>query len=528
VTDLAGVLTHHNNLARDGSNVQEYALATSVVNTTNFGKLFSCAVDAPDYTQPLWIPSFTIGGSAHNLILVATQNDSLYAFDADANPCVQFWQSNLIDGPHGGTSGETSVPTALVGNGFQDIQPTIGVTGTPVIDATTGTLYVVSKSVDGSLNFHQRLHAIDIASGNEKFGGPVEIAASVQGSGDGSLGGLLQFDPRNQHQRAALTLTGGRVYIAWAAHEDHDPYHSWVLGYDAQTLSQVAVFNGTPNGSRGGTWMAGGGPAVDAAGHMYLNTGNGTFDANQAAAPNTDYGDTVLRLDLANGLAPSDWFTPFNQDALSNADLDLGSSGVLLLPDQPQAPSHLLVSGGKQGILYVMNRDAMGHYCAACTTVDTNVVQSFQAFVGFFGTPAFWQNTLFFGGSVQGTADNLKAFEWNSSTGQFAVTPSSQSVQVFNFPGAVPSVSSQGTSDGIVWAIDSSAYGVPSPFNQGPAILHAFDATNLANELWNSSQATGGRDQAGGAVKFTVPTVANGKVYIGTRSEIDVYGLIRN
>lgn len=524
VTDLSGVVTYHNNLARDGTNSQEYALTTSSVKTATFGKLFSCPVDGAAYTQPLWVPSLNVGGQIRNAIFVATQHDSAYAFDADANPCSQLWHANLLDAAHGGTAGEIPVPTGDVGNGYQDIQPEIGVTGTPVIEQTSGTLYVVSKSEGPAGTFHQRLHALDLVTGSEKYAGPIDITASVPGTGDGSVGGVLTFNPQNQHQRSALTLVNGIVYIVWASHEDRDPYHGWVIAYDGATLAQAAVFNADPNGSRGGIWMAGGAPAVDGSGNLYLSTGNGTFDGNSGSPPNNDFGDSVLKVGTASGLSLDDWFTPFNQDFLNAVDLDLGSSGVVVLPDQVSGPPHLLVAGGKEGKLYLLNRDAMGNYCAICTITDTNILQSFLAAPAIFGTPAFWQNKLYLGG----TSDNISLFTFDPTTGSFSTIASSRSATSFPFPGPTPSVSAQGASGGVLWAIDSSRYGIPSAFGLGPAVLHAYDAANLATELWNSSQAAGNRDAAGNAVKFAVPTVANGKVYIGTRTEIDVYGLLPN
>ena len=524
VTDLTGVVTYHNNLARDGTNTQEYALTTSSVKTATFGKVFSCPVDGAAYTQPLWVPGLSVGSALRNAIFVATQHDSVYALDADVSPCSQLWHVNLLDATHGGTSGETPVPTGDVGSGFQDIQPEIGVTGTPVIDLASGTLYVVSKSEGPAGSFHQRLHALDLITGDEKFAGPITIAASVPGTGDGSVGGILNFDPQNEHQRGALTLVNGTIYIAWAAHEDHDPYHGWVIGYDTATLAQVAVFNADPNGSRSGIWMSGGAPAVDASGSLYLSTGNGTFDGNSGTPPNNDFGDTVMKVGTSSGLTLVDWFTPFNQAFLDGQDTDLGSGGVVILPDQPSGPAHLLVAGGKEGRLYLLDREAMGNYCTTCTTTDTNILQSFLAAPAIFGTPAFWQNKLYLGG----TSDALSLFAFDGTTGTFSTVASSQSAISFQFPGPTPSVSAQGASGGVLWAIDSSGYGVPSQFGTGPAILHAYDAANLSSELWNSSQAANSRDTAGNAVKFTVPTVANGKVYIGTRTEIDVYGLLPN
>src|SRR5215471_6494191 len=524
VTDLSGVLTYHNNLARDGTNVQEYALTPQTVSPGTFGKLFSCGLDGVAHTQPLWMPNLNIGGAKHNVIFVATEHDSAYAFDADNSPCSQIWRVNLLDAAHGGIAGETPVPTTAVGLPGRSEW---GVTGTPVIDPASETLYVASTSEDPT-GFHQRLHALDLTSGSEKFGGPADVSASVPGTGYDSVGGRVSFNPKRQFQRSALALAGGVVYVTWASHGDIDPYHGWIIGYDAATLAQRAVFNDSSNGSRGGIWMSGGAPAMDTSGNLFLGTGNGTFDANSGIAPNTDFGDTILKIDTAAGLSVADWFTPFNQQHLNLADIDLGASGVVLLPDQTSGPPHLLVSGGKEGRLYLVNRDSMGHFCASCTTTDTNVLQSFMVSTGFFCTPAFWQNALYFAGSFQGAhnGDKLKRLLFDPSSGQFHRSPVSQSTFIFNFPGATPSISSQGSLNGIVWAIDSSHTGNSIPFQPGPAVLFAYDATDLAKELWDSTQAAGKRDQAGGAVKFMVPTVANGKVYIGTRTELDVYGLL--
>lgn len=522
VTDLTGVVTYHNNPARDGSNLQEYALTMSTVRSATFGKLFSCAVDGAAYTQPLWVPGLNVGGRVRNVFFVATQHDTAYAFDADAKPCQQLWHVNLLDNAHGGTAGEGPVPTADVGNGFQDIQPEIGVTGTPVIDPATNTLYLVSKSEGPAGTFHHRLHAMDLLTGNEKFGGPIAVNASVPGTGDGSVAGVLSFHQQNEHQRSGLALVNGVVYIVWASHEDRDPYHGWVMGYDASTLAQVAVLTVNPDGSRSGIWMAGGAPAVDDSGSLYLSTGNGTFDADSNTPPNQDYGDSILKIGTVSGLAIDDWFTPFNQAILNAWDLDVASAGMAILPDQASGPPHLLVAGGKEGRLYLLDRDNMGGYCGTCNVNDTNVVQSFLAAPFIFGTPAFWNNHLYLGG----TSDSLRSFPFNTASGLFDTVASSHSATSFPFPGPTPSVSSQGANNGIVWAIDTSHYGVPSSFGLGPAVVHAYDAANLATELWNSSQAGSNRDTAGNAVKFAVPTVANGKVYVGTRSEIDVYGLL--
>ncbi len=566
VTDLAGVLTHHNDLSRDGVNSQEYALTPQTVNTTNFGKLFSCPVDGAIYTQPLWVPSFSIAGGVHNIILVATQHDSVYAFDADASPCVFYWQVNLLDAAHGGASGESSITWSDVGYCYGDIYPEVGVTGTPVIDPTTNTLYLVSASVVSSTvsgscpasqgTFYQRLHALDLATGNEKFSAPVEIAASVAGTGDG--GSQVVFNPQMENQRLGLAFANGTVYVGWSAHEDASPWHGWLMGYSVVNggLQQVAVLTSTPNSQAGGIWASGGAPAVDANGNVYVSTGNGEFD-ELPPPPENDYGDSVLQLASAQGstsngtgLNIADYFTPEDQYCLSGGDVDLGSGAPMILPDQTSGPvPHLLVQIGKDGNVYLVNRDNMGNYQAppnstSCPQPDVNsqIVQTFQGSPsGFYGTPAFWQNSLYFAGSVDGGGgDYVKQFSFDAATGQFNSNWASQSLHYFNFPGVTPSISAQGTSNGIVWALDESAYGyanqnagvncfsapqTPPSACFGPAILFAYDATSL-NDLWDSTMAANNRDQAGNAVKFVPPTVANGKVYVSTRTEVDVYGLL--
>lgn len=535
VTDLAGVFTYHNDLARDGVNGSEYALTTANVAQNTFGKLFACPLDGAAYAQPLWVAGLTVNGGLHNVVFVATQHDSLYAFDGDASACQQLWHVNLIDPAHGGTVNETQVCSNDVGQGFGDIQPEIGVTGTPVIDPSTTTLYLVTKSENGGCStglasvFHQRLHAIDLASGGEKFNSPVTITASVSGTGDGSSAGVLRFNARSEGQRPGLALlksvvNGGSlfdvVYISWASHEDAFPYHGWLIGYNAANVQQqLQVFNSTPNGGLGGIWMSGGAPAADGSNNIFVATGNGTFDADSGGK---DLGDSVLKLTTTGSLSLSDYFTPFNQGNLNQVDGDLGSGGVVLLPDQASGLPHLMVQGGKQGLIYLLNRDGMGQF----TIAADNVVQEFQADNGSWTTPAFWQDALYIAGSGDhGSCDSLRMYTFSSSSTSFTTAPDSSSSHCFPFPGATPVVSSSGSSNGIVWSVDAGCYVIAASPCGGPAILFAYDATNLSRELWNSSQA-GTRDQAGNAVKFSVPTVANGKVYIGTRTEVDVYGLL--
>ena len=535
VTDLTGVTTYHNNLSRDGTNTKEYALTTANVTKSSFGKLFSCPVDGAIYAQPLWVANLAINGGTHNVVLVATTHDSVYAFDADISPCVTYWRKPLLG------AGETFVDFNDVGTG--DIQPDIGIIGTPVIDAATNTLYVVSKSKTSNTSCapatscFQRLHALSLSDGNERSGSPVNItsAISVPGVGDGSSGGNVAFNTLRQNQRPGLVLLNGVVYVAWASHGDIPPYHGWVIGYDKSTLARVATFNANPNGGYAGIWMAGGAPAADALGNLYFLTGNGTFDADSGGS---DYGDSTVKLSTSGGLSVANYFTPANQSSLQGSDNDHGSGGAAILVDQPStAPhQHLVIGGGKEGNLFLLDRDNMGGYGANFSPADSNAVQKFPIGSGIFSTAAFFNNGLY----IAGIGGHLELFAFDTGTGLFNPTQTSQSLGTFSFPGATPSVSAAGTSSAIVWALDNSQYCTNQSPGCGPAVLHAYDATNVSLELWNSSQASGNRDSAGNAVKFTVPTVANGKVYVGTRGnntgsassttsiagELDVYGLL--
>jgi hypothetical protein len=531
VSDLPGVYTYHNDLARDGANTQEYALTTSSVDTSTFGKLFSCPVDGAIYAQPLWVVNLTIGGANHNVVLVATQHDSLYAFDADANPCVELWKVSLIDRNHGGTTGEMTVPSGvpgyLVGKGTGDITPEVGVTGTPVIDPSTNTLYVVSKSMNSAgTSFFQRLHAVDLTTGNEKFSGPANITSSITFPGTGDGGSTVSFNAQQQNQRPGLALVNGVVYVPWASHEDFAPYYGWVVGFSASTLAVTNVLNVSPNVQSGGIWMGGGAPAADANNNLYLLTGNAAFDATSGG---NDYGDSLLQ--LSSGLTVSSFFTPSDQATDDTADNDFGAGGAAVVLNLPSGTlQHLVVGGGKDGTLYLLNGDNMGGLG------DPSARQYFNIGTGIFATGAFWNNNFY----IAGIYGPLSSYSFNGSTNLFNTANPSQSSSSYGFPGATPSVSSTGSSNGIVWALDNSNYCTPQSPGCGPAVLHAYNATALSTELWNSSMI--GTDAAGNAVKFTVPTVANGKVYVGTRGnntggifgsttvsgELDVYGLKPN
>jgi len=514
---FAGVFTQHNDIARTGLNANEAILTPTNVKTGTFGKKFSSPVDAAIYAQPLYVPNVSIGGGTHNVVYVVTEGDSAYAFDADTG--AQYWHANLIDTAHGAASGATVVSSGGV-LGCNDLQPKIGITSTPVIDPSSGTMYVEAKSAESGTFVH-RLHTIDITTGNEKPGGPVRIAGTAQIPG----GGTVTFNDLKQLNRPGLLWLNGMIYLAYASHCDYTPYFGWVFAYDATTLSQKAVWNSTPTsavtGGLGGVWMSGAGLAADSGGNIFLSTGNGLFDT--ANVPATQLGDSDVKL-LFNGttaLSLMDYFTPFNQLTLENNDVDLGSGGVLLLPNQPGTHTHELVQVGKQGTIQLIDRDQMTlnnlHYCPpSCSNQDPQIVQELIGAVGgIFSMPAYWNGNVYF----CGIGDFLVSFALNSS-GMLGTSPSHKSTHVFQFPGATPSVSANGTTNAIVWAMDTSNNGTDGT-SLLAAVLYAYDATNL-NELYNSSVAAG--DAAGGAVKFTVPTIANGKVYIGTAAELDVYG----
>jgi len=518
---FTGVFTQRYDAQRTGQNRQEFALTPATVTPSTFGKLFACAVDGEVYAQPLYAANLAIAAGTHNVVLVATMNDSVYAFDADARPCVQYWKKSFLG------TGVTTVPPADTGEAG-DINTIIGITGTPVIDPATRTLYVVAKTKEPT-NYFQRLHALDLATGNEKFGGPANIssALTVPGTGDtgdsstcSSSAGNVPFCPLRENQRPGLLLLNGMVYVAWASHGDIQPYHGWVIGYKAADLTQAPVlFNTTPNGGLGGIWMTGTGPAADASGNIYVISGNGTFDT---MAPRADYGDSFIKLSTAGGgLSVADFFTPANQSFLDSNDFDVGSGGAIVLPDSAGSPTHrhLLIGGDKQGVLYVIDRDSMTGFNPNGDQIIQKVpVTAGPACIicGLFSTPAYWEGKLY----VVAIRDVLK--QYTVVNGTLSLLPAVQASDMFGVPGATPAVSSNGATNGIVWVLDTTNNGTNGSVN-GAAVLFAYDATNL-NKLFSSPP--GGAGAAGNAVKFTVPTVANGKVYVGTQTELSVFGLL--
>jgi hypothetical protein len=515
VTTYAGTFTYHNDNLRTGQNLDETVLTPTNVNPTTFGKLFAYALDGLSIASPLYVAGVTISGQGvHNVVYVATEHDSVYAFDADGNSAAPLWQRSFL-GPN-----VTTVPSDDTGE-CCDISPEIGITGTPVIDNSTSTLYVVAKTKEGRNAYVQRLHALDLGTGVEKFGGPVVVQASVPGTGNGSTGEQVAFDPLRENQRASLLLNHGVVYIGFGSHGDVQPYHGWLLGYSASTLQQVMAFNVSPNADGGGIWQANGGPATDATGNIYLVTGNGAFDGDSGGQ---DFGDSFLRI-APNGTV-ADYFTPWNQGVMNANDFDLGAAGPLLLPDQPGPHPHLMVSAGKNGTVYLVDRDAMGHYSG--TTNDNQIVQSLVEIFSFgFPEPGNYSAAVYFNGTVYfgPIADNIQAFP--ITNGLLRTTALTRSADVFKYPGATMAISAAGSTNGILWAIQrNSDCGVElSCGTATPGVLKAYDASNLETLLYSSDQM-GSRDMFDFATKFSVPLVANGKVFVGSLGQLTVYGLL--
>jgi hypothetical protein len=510
----ADVLTARNDNSRTAANLAETILTPQNVNVNTFGRLFSLPVDGYVYAQPLYKTQVAVPGQGtHNVLYVVTEHDSVYAFDANGNNPAQgyLWKVSFIDPANGITT-----LTAPADVGTSDIIPEIGITSTPVIDPSTNTIYVLAKTKEtagGVTKFVQRLHALDLGTGAEKMNGPVQIQATVKGSATGNVGGNVNFDARIEGQRAGLMLLNGVVYIAWAAHGDQGYYHGWVMGYQASNIQQqTGFFNTTPNGWGGGIWMSGGGISADASGNVYVVSGNGTFSPD-----NSNYGETAMRLSPANGLSLVDSFTPNNQDQLNQSDSDMGVSDALILPDQPGPYPHLLITADKNGLLYVINRDSMGGYNP---TANANV-QTLPMFTSIHNSIAYFNNTVY----VCADGNYMQAF--SLSNGQLSSQPSSKGPDLFgqntaNGSGSSPVISANGTSNGIVWALNNFTNG------KGPAILYAYDASNLANKLYSSNQAPNNRDTAGNAVKFSAPTVADGKVFVPGVNTVSVYGLFSN
>ena len=517
------VLTHHNDNGRTGMNLSETQLNVANVNTKEFGLVFTRAVDGQIYSQPLVMTNVAIlGQGTHNLVLVATVNDGVYAFDAD-DPSVTapYWTVSFIKAPNliPPSNADMSAIGACGGN-YHDFSGKMGIVGTPVIDPLAGTLYVVARTKEYGTNFVQRLHALDVSSGAERPNSPVIINATYPGDGDGSQGGVLAFNPILANQRPGLALVDGVVYISWSSHCDNGPYHGWVIGYDETTLERVVVYNDTPNGSQGGIWMSGQAPAADESGNLYLVTGNGSVDAS--GGPNRGQSFLKLTRDGAN-LTLASWFTPYNWQDLDDGDVDLGSGGLLLIPG-----TTLAFAGGKEGVAYLVDRDNMGGLGSSINLND-NIVQSFSVSSDqIHGGPIWWDGPGKSYGYIWPASVFLQQYAFDPAAGKFTLPAFAQSPTAApgGQPGGILALSAQGTNagSGIVWAVHQ----LGGDANQQvlPGILHAYNAENVGVELWNSQQVST-RDSVGNFAKFVPPTVANGKVYLATFSNrLNVYGLL--
>ena len=494
------VLTYHNDVARTGQNLEEKMLTPANVNSSGFGKLGFMEVDGLVDAEPLYISNLILAGHPHNVVFAATEHDSVYAFDADT--LAQLWHVTVL-GPN-----ETPSDNRNCGQ----VSPEIGITSTPAItyDGDHGVMYLVAMSKDNSGNYYQRLHALDIATGAEISGSPTTITATYP-----NLKGSTSFDPKQYKERASLLLLDGVVYTSWASHCDQGDYTGWVIGYSAATLQQASVLNVTPNGSDGAIWMSGAGPAADARGDIYLLDGNGTFDSalNSSGFPiNGDFGNGFLKLSPGGAkLSVSDYFDMHNTATESDADEDLGSGGALVLPELKDAAGNtwqLAIGAGKDRRIYVVNRNSMGKFNTQKDNAIYQVINHALA-GGVYSMPAYFQNTVYFGPY----GDALKAFSIENA--KLVPTPASKTSAVFAYPGTTPSVSANGNQNGIVWAVESHG--------DDAGVLHAYDAHDLTNELYNSNQA-GIRD-AFADNKYITPMIANGKVFIGTRTGVMVFGL---
>jgi hypothetical protein len=498
------VTTYHNDNARTGQNLNETILTPSSVTAANFGKLFVIPVDGKVDAEPLYVSGVTFPSGTHNALYVATEHDSVYAFDADTG--LQLWKVSML------MSGEVPSDDRNCGQ----VTPEIGITSTPVISrsiGTNGAIYVVAMSKDASSNYFQRMHALDLTTGAELLGGPRDVQATFPGTGAGSNGTNVIFDPKQYEERASLLLLDGVVYTGWSSHCDIQPYTGWVIGYSASSLAQTSVLNITPNGSEGSVWMAGAGLAADSSSNIYFLAANGTFDTTltPAGLPNQgDYGNAFMKLSTTGGMpAVADYFTMFNTGSESAADTDLGSGGALVLPDMTDsagATRHLAVGAGKDNHIYLVDRDNMGKFDSGANGNYQDLPSALPG--GEFAMPAYFNGRLYYGG----VNDVIKAFQFTNA--RLVSPPVWTTSNSFGYPGATPSISANGTANGIVWAAE----------NSNPAVLYAYDAGDL-HPLYNSNQS-GARDQFGAGNKFITPMIANGKVYVGTTNGVGVFGIL--
>ncbi len=513
------VPTWRYDLTHSGENTHETALTPANVNVNSFGKLFAMTVDGTVYAQPLYVPGLTMSdGQVHNVLFVATENDSIYAFDADTNGGANanpIWKISMLDAAHGAGAGATPVPWRDTGS--SDIAPTIGITGTPAINPATNTMYVVAATKENGAYF-SRLHAINILTGAEAANSPVAITATVVGTGNGSSGGLLSFSQVWENQRSALDFYNGYVYIDYAAHGDYGPWHGWLFAYNATTLQQTAAMCTSPNGFGAGVWASGAGMPIDddvPGGRMFFDTGNGDNDANLPLSQSTELGESIVDLSLANGgLTPTDSFTTFNAVTLTAGDEDMGSGGILMVPDQQGDHPHILVQAGKEGRIVVLDRDNLGGYASEATS-NTNALQDIMGEIGgCWCTPAYWNSKIY----IWPMKDTAKVFDLNN--GVLTGGPSSESTITSANPSPSFSISSNGDQQGIAWAVRSDQFST-----HGALVLYAWDANDLTNTIYESD-ANASRDAGGPAARYSIPMVTNGKVYVAADGEVDVYGLL--
>ncbi len=499
-------VTYHFDNARTGLNPNELQLAPSLVTSSKFGLLRILPVDGKVDAQPLYLSQLMVGQQPHNVVFAVSEHGTVYAFEADTG--YQLWHTSILG--HGETPSDD--------HGCGQISPEIGITSTPVIDRKAGpkgTIFVVGMSEDSSGGYHQRLHALDVITGREVAGSPVEIHATYPGSGAGSSNGQVIFDPGQYAERAGLLLMNGTLYLGFTSHCDENPYTGWLMAYSESSLKQTSVLNLTPNGSEGSIWMAGGGLAADSSGNIYFLDANGSFDTtlNSKGFPTQgDFGNGFLKVSTAHGaLSVADYFEPFDTVDLSNSDVDLGSGGVIVLPDQVDAAGkarHLAVGAGKNQTIYLIDRDNMGKFNPNGNSAIYQEVDG--AIGGVWSKPAYFNGTVYYGA----VDDTLKAFPFTKA--MLPASPTAQSANSFPYPGTTPSVSALNAINGIVWAVENSS----------PAVLHAYDAKTL-QELYNSNQAPNGRDNFGDGNKFIAPAIADGKVFVGTPSGVAEFGSLK-
>jgi hypothetical protein len=528
VTNLTGVTTWHNDNARTGQNLQEYALTPTTVASGFFGKRWSCPLDGTTYAQPLYLANVSIGGGTHNVLLVETMNDTIYAFDADNANCVIYWQNSYIS-----PSAGTGISTISSANATcTDVLVQYGITGTPVIDPNNQTIYFVTSTTENG-SYFQRLHALNVSTGAEQANSPVVIAASVPGDGDGTTS--VTFNALYQNQRLGLTLTGGGVVIGWGSRCDNYlwPWYGWMMRYDETSLQQTAKYNVAPNGERGGIWMAGGAPALDTEGNMFLSTGNGTFDDTSSAvpgvSPNNDFGESFLNLSPTT-LVLQDFYTPSMNAQWTTDDLDISAGGMVVLPDGAGPSSHpnVVVGTDKQGHLWMMDRTHMSGYTAgADNTVQYTLLPGASEY-SVHSVPAFWNNTIYASvanGPVMAVQLSNGLIPISGVSAPQTAIAASSSAETYAYPNPTPSISASASGAGaIVWALDNNANGTDNGSTaMGPAILRAYDANNLATTLYSSDRLAA--DVCGTASKFTVPVIANGHVYVVGTTALTVYGM---